>query len=89
MLVLPPELTLRQATACLRMLVQGLPSQTTTVVVDAASLERFDSSALAVLLELRRESLARGKQFELRGLAPRLADLARVYGVDELLVNAA
>jgi phospholipid transport system transporter-binding protein len=85
-LVLPSELTHKQATACLRMLVQGLPSQTgPAVVVDATALERFDSSALAVLLDFRRASLERGKAFDLRGLPPRLVDLARLYGVAELL----
>lgn len=89
MLVLPSELTHKQATACLRMLVQGLPSQTgPAVVVDAASLTRFDSSALAVLLEIRRASVARGKGFDVRGLSPRLIDLARLYGVAELLLPA-
>lgn len=87
MLVLPAELTYKQASACLRMLVQGLPSQTGSAVrVDAASLERFDSSALAVLLEFRRASLARGQSFDIRGLSPRLIDLARLYGVAELLI---
>ncbi len=90
MLVLPAELTHKQATACLRMLVQGLPSQTgPAVVVDAGSLKRFDSSALAVLLEFRRVSLARGKTFDIRGLSPRLTDLARLYGVAELLLSPA
>ena len=89
MLVLPSELTHKQATACLRMLVQGLPSQTgAAVVVDAASLQRFDSSALAVLLEFRRISATRGKGFDIRGLSPRLIDLARLYGVAELLLPA-
>lgn len=86
MLVLPSELTHKQATACLRMLVQGLPSQTgPAVVVDAVSLQRFDSSALAVLLEFRRASIARGKGFEIRNLSSRLVDLAGLYGVAELL----
>lgn len=90
MLVLPSELTHRQASACLRMLVQGLPSQTGPAVqVDAASLKNFDSSALAVLLEFRRASVALGKQFEIRGLSPRLVDLARLYGVDALLLPVA
>lgn len=89
MLVLPSELTHKQATACLRMLVQGLPSQNgPAVVVDAATLQRFDSSALSVLLEFRRASLARGKGFEIRHLSTRLADLARLYGVDGLLMPA-
>lgn len=86
MLVLPAELTHKQATACLRMLVQGLPSQTgPAVVVDAVSLQRFDSSALAVLLEFRRASIARGKGFDIRNLSSRLVDLAGLYGVAELL----
>jgi phospholipid transport system transporter-binding protein len=90
MLVLPSELTHKQATACLRMLVQGLPSQTgPAVVVDAASLQRFDSSALSVLLEFRRASLNRGKGFEIRNLSSRLVDLARLYGVSELLLPTA
>lgn len=89
MLVLPSELTLKQARACLRMLIQGLPSQTgSAVMVDAGSLQHFDSSALAVLLAFRRESLALGKQFVIRGLSPRLADLASLYGVTELLTPA-
>jgi phospholipid transport system transporter-binding protein len=89
MLVLPSELTHRQATACLRMLVQALPAQTrSTVVVDASALQQFDSSALAVLLEFRRASLRLGKGFEVRGLTARLRDLARLYGVEELLAAA-
>jgi len=51
MLVLPAELTLQQATACLAMLLQGLRAQTQSeVVVDASALVQFDSSAIAVLL---------------------------------------
>lgn len=90
MLVLPPELTHQQATACLRMLVQGLPAQTGPAVeVDATPLTHFDSSALAVLLEFRRASLALDKAFHLRGLSPRLIDLAQLYGVADLLLPAA
>ena len=90
MLVLPQELTQSQATACLRMLVQGLRSQSgPEVVVDATGLSRFDSSALAVLLEFRRETLARGKRFSIRSLPTRLADLAKLYGIDELLSSNA
>ncbi len=86
MLVLPPELTQSQATACLRMLVQGLRAQCDPeVVVDATALSRFDSAALAVLLEFRRESLGLGKRFSIRGLPSRLRDLAALYGIDELL----
>jgi phospholipid transport system transporter-binding protein len=85
-LVLPAELTHAQASACLHMLVQGLRSQSgSEVVVDATALSRFDSSALAVLLEFRRESLEGGKSFSIRGLSARLRDLAGLYGIAELL----
>ena len=89
MLVLPAELTHLQATACLRMMVQGLPSQEGDQVgVDASALQSFDSSALAVLLEFGRESQARGKSLVIRSLSPQLADLAKLYGIDELIQAA-
>jgi len=89
MLVLPAELTHAQATASLRMLLQGLRSQKGAVVVEASSLARFDSSALAVLLQCRREAVAIGRAFTVRGLPERLRSLAKLYGVDELLPAAA
>ncbi len=55
------------------------------VVVDARALLRFDSSALAVLLDCRREAIAASKSFAVQGLAPRLQALAGLYGVTELL----
>lgn len=86
LLVLPNELTHSQAVACLRMLVQGLRNhREVAVVVDATGLDRFDSAALAVLLEARRESLALGKRFSIRGLPQRLRNLADLYGIVELL----
>jgi phospholipid transport system transporter-binding protein len=85
-LVLPADLTRNHASACLQMLVQGLKALAdASVVVDASALVRFDSSALAVLLELRRESQAQGKSVRIRSLPPRLRDLAEVYGIAELL----
>ncbi len=88
MLILPSELTHAQATASLRMLIQGLRTQAGAVVVDATALAKFDSSALAVLLECRRESFSLGRTFAVRGLPQRLADLAGLYGVAELLPAA-
>ncbi|MGH6626096.1 MAG: STAS domain-containing protein [Burkholderiaceae bacterium] len=89
MLVLPSELTHDRATACLRMLVQGLQSQSgPTVLADATALTVFDSSALAVLLECRREAQALGKSFAVKGLHARLRELAALYGVAELLQTA-
>lgn len=89
MLVLPPELTHRQATACLRMLMQGLRvHRQSAVVVDAHALAVFDTSALAVLLECRREALSERKTFAVQGLPPALASMAGLYGVADLLPAA-
>lgn len=89
MLVLPPEMTHAQATASLRMLLEGLKAyRDPALVVDATALTTFDSSALAVLLECRRNALSEGKTFAVKSLPPALATLAGLYGVDELLPAA-
>jgi phospholipid transport system transporter-binding protein len=89
MLVLPPKLTHDEAPACVLMLRQGLAGQhASSTVVDASALEQFDSSALAVLLECRRESSALGRGFAVKGLPARLRELASLYGVAGLLPAA-
>ncbi|MBC7602303.1 MAG: STAS domain-containing protein [Ramlibacter sp.] len=89
MLVLPAEITHEQAGACCRMLTQGLRSQAeTAVVADAGSLQHFDSSALAVLLEVRREAAALGKTLSISRMPERLRELATLYGVAQLLPAA-
>jgi len=89
LLVLPAELTHAQAPACSRMLAQALRSQPgTQAFADASALRHFDSSALAVLLECRREALALGKSFAVSQMHPRLRELAGLYGVSELLPEA-
>jgi phospholipid transport system transporter-binding protein len=88
-LALPAELTQTEASGCLRALVPGLKSSAgEVVVVDASKLVRFDSAALAVLLELRRESLAIGKRFAVQGLPARLGNLAKLYGIADLVPSA-
>ena len=89
MLALPQELTHAQANACLALLRQGLQAQSAPeMVVDASALRRFDSAALAVLLEFRRQCLAKGQAFSIHGLPQRLGDLASLYGVLDLLQPA-
>jgi phospholipid transport system transporter-binding protein len=89
LLVLPAELTHAQAPACSRMLAQALRAQPgTQAFADASALRSFDSSALAVLLECRREALALGKSFAVSQMHPRLRELAGLYGVAELLPEA-
>jgi len=89
MLVLPPKLTHDEAPACVYMLQKGMAGQAeSATVVDATALTHFDSSALAVLLECRRESAALGRGFSVKGLPPRLRELAALYGVAGLLPAA-
>ncbi len=88
MLSLPAELTHDLATACLAQLVDGMGAEASPVVVDAAPLKRFDSSALAVLLELRRTCLRAGKTLVVRGQPQHLSDLAALYGIEALLPPA-
>jgi phospholipid transport system transporter-binding protein len=88
MLVLPADITHANARTCAHMLGQALRSQSEAVVADASSLQKFDSSAIAVLLECRREAQIQGKSFSVRGLPERLRSLAALYGVAQLLPAA-
>lgn len=91
MLVLPARLTHEEAPACMRMLQQGLagPAEAgAATVIDASALAQFDSSAIAVLLEVRREASALGRGFAVKGLSARLRELASLYGVAGLLPAA-
>ena len=86
MLVLPAELTHAQAATCLNMLREAARAERDALVlVDATPLARFDSSALAVLLACRRDCLHDGRRFAVHGLAPRLRELADLYGISALL----
>ena len=86
MLSLPATLTQNQARECLDRLTRDVQSEPEAqVVVNAAQLNRFDSSALAVLLAVRRECARAGKRFAVQGLPDRLRDLAVLYGIEGLL----
>jgi len=87
MLLLPASVTAREANDTRRLLTQALKTEGGAgAVVDASNLTHFDSSVLAVLLECHRASDAWGKPFELRNPPPKLVALARLYGVDKLLL---
>jgi len=92
MLLLPATITLREARDTQRMLSQALQQEAktqaeATVTVDASGLTQFDSAALAVLLECQRLAQAFGKGFAVRHAPSKLAELARLYGVDTLLLK--
>lgn len=85
-LKLPTALLHDQANACLAQWVAQLPaSLPSEVALDASALTEFDSSALAVLLGLRRELVQRGSALQVAGMTPHLRELASLYGVLELL----
>ncbi len=89
MLLLPATLTSREACVTLRMLKQALESEggEGPVIVEAGSLQALDSAALAVLLEVERLAVAWGRAFVVRSVPPKLAALAKLYGVDVLLLE--
>ncbi len=87
MLLLPATVTMAEARDTLRMLTQAVSSETgEEVTLDASGMVRFDTSALAVLLECKRLAQANGQRFALVRVPSRLADLARLYGLDKLLL---
>ncbi|MES2687994.1 MAG: STAS domain-containing protein [Pseudomonadota bacterium] len=89
MLLLPARLTHEFAAPAVDALGAMLAGETASgVVADASGLKEFDSSALAVLLACRRQVLAAGKVFSVRGLPDRLRQLAGLYGVQDLLPAA-
>lgn len=95
MLLLPPTLTLQEAPATLRVFRETLAKELKDsetggrLLVDGSGLQRFDSCALALLLECQRQAHARGWRFAVRHLPPKLLDLARLYGIEGLLPVAA
>ena len=93
MLILPATITSREARDTQRMLSHALRQEAKAageaeVAVDASGLQRFDSAALAVLLECQRLAKAWGKGFVVRHAPSKLSDLARLYGVDALLTSS-
>ena len=89
MLLLPAAVTVADANDTQRLLTQALQrdggTAGGTVVVDATPLQRFDSSALAVLLECQRVTVAQGRSLAVRGAPEKLVALAHLYGIDGVL----
>lgn len=83
---LPEQLTMQSAAQALAVLKRELSEQPgPTLAIDAQALRVLDSSAVAVLLELRRDLQSRGQSLSLRHPPQRLSDLVALYGVSELL----
>ena len=86
---LPARVTVAEASTvasrALAALRAGDAAQSWTVV--ASALQTFDSSCLALLLELRRHAASRS--LRVLGAPPRLTQLATAYGLDFALVDIA
>lgn len=83
-LALPQRLTMAEARATLAALQPQLDAADAPVV-DASALQVLDTAAVAVLLDCRRQALARGRSFTVTGAPPKLGQLATLYGVAGLL----
>lgn len=85
-LTLPAALTLRDARTALASLGPAIEaSSDSAIVIDAGALAQIDSASLAVLLQCRRLAEGRQRGFEVRNTPPKLVELAKLYGVAELL----
>ena len=79
---LPATVTLKNAS---QIEADGLANWANLNEIDCLNLNQFDSSLLAILLNWRKKRLADQGYFLVLNVPPKLAVLARVYGVAELL----
>lgn len=85
-IAMPDVVTMHVASGVLQALSNSLALQTDALAtVDAHTLQTFDSSAVAVLLELKRELAQVGRTLEVVNLPPKLKALVALYGVSEML----
>lgn len=90
MLLLPAILTHEQARDTVRLFRESAARvEGSELVLDGSALQRFDSSALAVIVECKRLAQARGQAFVVRGLPTKLLELGRLYGVAEVIGSGA
>ncbi|MDZ7591716.1 MAG: STAS domain-containing protein [Rubrivivax sp.] len=82
---LPATATVDEAAALAATLPAIVADGSGTLRIDASALQSFDTSAIALLLQARRLAQAAGRGVEITGAPAKLAELARLYGVEELL----
>jgi phospholipid transport system transporter-binding protein len=83
-LALPAAVTASNASALLEQYQSAL-SGVGSLVLDGSALTSFDSSALALLLALRRRAQVAGKTLVSRNLSPNVRKLAILYGLEGLV----
>lgn len=94
-LYLPNRVTFDNAVSCTAALsksLQNLQGQDDTqgvsyIEVNASAVEEFDSSVLAVLLQLWRDAAKRNKTLKVIHMSDKLKELSQLYGVEHLLTQ--
>ncbi len=81
--------TIESARAVLDAGLGMLPSGGGEIEIDLAGMTAFDSAALGVMFEWQRRTAAGGLRIRYSNLPPKLATLAKLYGVDSLLMPPA
>ena len=84
-LQLPARATLEEAAALAATLPAAVASGSGVMAIDASALQAYDSSTIALLLQAQRAAQAAGRTVRIDGAPAPLVQLARLYGVDELL----
>jgi phospholipid transport system transporter-binding protein len=82
---LPATLTIAEAKLAVEALERDLDAGAGPFEVDASALKNFDTSAIAVLLEGRRQAQALGRAIVVRDAPASMVELAGLYGVAKLL----
>lgn len=82
---LPADATLEHAAELAALLPAALAEGGGVFSVDASALQAYDTSTIALLLQARRAAQAAGRDFNVTGAPAQLAQLAALYGVEELL----
>jgi phospholipid transport system transporter-binding protein len=82
---LPDTLTIAEANAAVEALERDLDAGEGPFEVDAGALKSFDTAAIAVLLEGRRQAQAVGRGLVVRDAPASMVELAGLYGVAQLL----
>ncbi len=82
---LPAASSIEQVSETLALLERSLAEGTDPLRIDASALRNFDTSTLALLLEAQRRAKVQGRAIEVTGAPSKLIELARLYGIEDLL----
>jgi phospholipid transport system transporter-binding protein len=82
---LPEHATLEQAAGLAALLPAELAKGEGPFQIDASALKAYDTSTVALLMQAHRLAQAAGRPFSVAGAPAQLAQLASLYGVEELL----